>query len=114
MLNWATNGPAEFILVIGANLSDRIKIVSRIQVGIAHEFEDVPVQGIGARLRNDVDLPAAVVPVFRVVVIGKNAELGQRVKIRNGRRATIPEFLDDKTVQQEAVVCFTLSIDRDS
>jgi hypothetical protein len=46
-------------------------------------------KGVGARFCNGIDLPAAVVPVFGIEVVGDDAEFGDGVEIRDDG-STVP------------------------
>src|ERR1700716_3427061 len=111
-LDRPANGATEFVLVISPNLPDGVEVVASIQAGVADELEHISMQRVGARFGNHIDLAAAVVAVFGVVVVGENAELGQRVKIGNSCGATVAELLNDKAIEKKAVFRLTLPVDR--
>ena len=68
---------------------------------------------VGAGLGNDINLPAAVVSVLCVIVIGQNAELGDRIQIGDRSGSPIAVLSNDSAVQQEAIVGFPLAVDRE-
>ncbi len=52
----------------------------RIQIGVAEEFEDVAMEGVGPGFRDDVHDCAGVAAIFGVEGIGENPELFNRIR----------------------------------
>ena len=67
---------------------------------------------VGARFRNDVDLPSAVSSVFRIEVAGEDAELGDGVEIGNDRRPRVHVFFGVGAVHDERIRKLPLAVDR--
>ena len=67
---------------------------------------------VGTAVGNYVDLAAAVVAVFGVIVIRQNAELCDRIQVWNGCRPAVPALLHRRAVQQESVVRLSLAVHR--
>ena len=57
--------------------------VVRLEIGVAEELEQRPVDVVGAGFRDDVDVGAGVAAIARVVGRGLNLELLQGVRIGN-------------------------------
>src|SRR5262249_20728706 len=70
------------------------------------------VEFIGTRLRDDVDLPARIVPIFRIEVVGHDTKLGDRVEIGNHSCPGKGKFLNGRSIQQETVRRLTLAVHR--
>ena len=89
------------------------KIVARIEIGVAEEFENVAVKCIGAGFRDHVDLSAAEFAVFGVEVVGENPKLGDGIEVRNNRRAHVDVLFHVASIHDETVGEFPLAVDRD-
>ena len=103
--------PAKLVLVECPALGR--EVVAGIEIGIAQEFENVAMQGIGPGLCDDVDLASAELTIFGVKVIGENAELGDRVQIGDDGGAHVDILFDIAPIHQEAVGKFALAVDGD-
>ena len=68
-------------------------------------------EGIPARLGNDVNQSTAVVSVFRVRVAGQDAKLGNRIEIRNDSRLLTDAFLHIGAVEGKPVGILALAVD---
>src|SRR5258708_541343 len=90
----------------------RGEIVSGIERPVTQKLERTSVNSIGSRFRNDVNLPARIVAVLGVEIVGHDAKLGDGVKVWNNPSSGKGEFLHRGSVQQETIGRFTLAIDR--
>ena len=109
--NRPAEGTAKLILMVRS--PRRNKIIASIQVGIAEKLEQVAVIPVGSRFRDDVDLPAAIVAVFGVEVIGDNAKLRDRVQVGNDRRTAETGLLHDRSIEEKSVVCLPHAVYRE-
>ena len=98
---------AELILVEDPS-GRRIK-VSGIEVRIAHELEHITVKLIRTGFGHDVDLPAAVVPVFSSGVTGDDPELSNRVEVGDDCRTPLVSLDRVGPVYHEPVLDVPLS-----
>jgi hypothetical protein len=94
----STQGASKLILVIGAAIAP-IEIVGGIEICVAEEFKNISVNLIGTGLGDDIDLPAAIVTVLGIEVVGQNTEFRDRIQIGDGGGATIAKFLYGSAVQ---------------
>ena len=88
------------------------EVILGVQGSVAQKFEPASVEVVRARLGHDIDLTAAVVSVFRVEVIGDDAEFGNRIQIGNDRRTVRLAFLNVRTVHHESIGGLALTVDR--
>ena len=124
MDNRPANRSAELIAVkLGARRSgnlrarDGIRIVVRKEVAgihlvVAEKLKSVSVELVRARLGDDIDQAAAVVPVLCVEVRGLNSEFGNRIEVGDNRRPVAAAFLDVAPVYEESVRILPLPADR--
>ena len=110
LANGSANRPAKLILI--ERPARRRKEIPRIQIGIPHKLENIPVKRVRPRFGNHINLPAAKFPILSIEIIRQNAKLGDRIKIRNNRRAHIHVFFHVAAVHDEAIRKFPLSINR--
>ncbi len=89
------------------------EVVAGIEVGVAEELEHVAAEHVAARLRDDVDDAAVVVPVFRIEVVRQQPELLDRIEVRDDAGAAVHPLLHVGAVDVEAVGGFALAADRD-
>ena len=109
--NRAAERSAELVLIECAARGR--KVVARVEIGVAQEFESIAVKCVGAGFRDDVDLAAAELAIFRVEVVGENPELGDGIEVGNDRRAHVDVFFDVASIHHEAIGEFPLAVDRD-
>src|SRR5262249_23540436 len=105
-----TERAAELVLVVGS--AQRIEESASIEISVAEKLENVTVEMVCSRLSDDVDLPAAVVAVLRIIVVGQNSEFRDRIQVGNRRRPTETGLLHGGPVKQEAIARLALSVDR--
>src|SRR5215469_14293637 len=100
----SANRAPELVLMISTDLTGQIEVVPGIEIGVAQEFEQVSVETVGAGLGDDVDLPAAVVPVLGIVVVGQDPKFRDGIQVGNRSRASVTTFLHGRPVQKKAVI----------
>ena len=89
----------------------RKKVVSGVQVGIAQEFESVPVERIGPRFRNLINDASGSAAVLSVVVVGENFEFLDGIGIRIDHNVVTEKIGVVAPVQQEGQGLGALSAD---
>src|SRR5258708_421473 len=111
LLNRAAKRPAELVLVIGTSFS-RFEEIGSVQFGVPQKLEDVAMKLVRPRFGDDVNLPAAVIPVFRVEVVRQNTKFGNRIEIANRSGARQARLLHRYPVQDAAVRRFARPVAR--
>ena len=66
---------------------------------------------VSARLRNNVNQPAAIVPIFSVKIVREDPKFRNRIEIGNHGRTVEFSFFDRSPVDHESVGLFTLATD---
>jgi hypothetical protein len=67
-------------------------------------------KAIGTRLRHDVDLAAAVIPILGVKLVGDNAKFRNRIEIGNDRGPVGLAFFHVRAVHHESIRGFALPV----
>jgi hypothetical protein len=109
--NWPSEGATTLILMEGRTLWR--EVVTRVQMGVAEEFEEIAVEVVSAGLRDDFDDAAGEAPILGIYVARKNAELGNRVKIRNDPGLLADGLLHACAVEVVGVVGLALTMNRE-
>ena len=97
----AARRPAE--LVLNENPALGREVVLGVQICIAQKVEGVTVYLVGTGFGHHVDLAATVIAILRIEVVCNDAELGNRVNIRNQRGPVLQFFFRVGAVDHEAV-----------
>src|SRR5260370_36527658 len=92
------------ILVLMEDRSFRREVVLGSKVRVAEELEDVAMEGIRAGLGHDVDDAAGEAAVLGVDVARKNAELGNRIEVRDNAGLLADRLLYAGAIQIVGVV----------
>ena len=111
--DWAAERAAPLVSLVVALLD--IVVVVEVVVGVqplvAPELEPGAAELVGAGLRDHVDQAAGVVAVLRVEHVRQQAELGNRIEVRDRRRAVAAPLFDTSAVHHEAVGVLALTAD---
>ncbi len=109
------NGAAECTakLVLAKCAARGGEIVASIEIRVAQKLECVTMKFVGTRFGNDVDLPSAAPSVLRVKIVREDAELRNRVEVRNDHGPRIDVLLGVASVHYERIRELPLSADRD-
>src|SRR6185295_12703333 len=98
-------------LVLAIEAAFRREKVSGIERGVSQELKSASVNLIGTRLGDHIHHAAGIVAILGVEIVGKNPKLGDRIQIRNYRRASIHQFFNVSAVDQESIGVFALAAD---
>src|SRR5271169_4118060 len=89
---------------------DGCEEVRGIQLVVAQELEHVTMKAVGTRLGDGIHHRATEFSVLRVKAVCNQAELLDRIEIRNKSRAEISPLADIASIHQECVGCLPLAI----
>src|SRR5208282_2605433 len=87
------------------------EVVARVKIGITQKLETVSVKLTATRLGENENLPTAVIAVFGIETVGQNAQLLDRIEIRNNGGSHVDVLLHVTAVDAKPIRRFALAAD---